>query len=391
MNILLVSSDNNKTSGAFLSLVELAVNLETRYDYKVFVILPKYGDGISLLEEHHINYKIVPTLSWIVYNNVSIKSITKYCIKGIGLLLNVISILYLCFFIYKHKIDIVHNNTIFTYVGAVASKIMKKSLVWHIREDIENAFSSKLFNNRLGYKLINSSNRIIFVSNYIQSMYMKYIDTTRCVVIYDGIDTSFYKVRPILTKELVNIAVIGHLNQNKNQIEVIEALHNLLRKRIINFHLYIIGDGELRSELEEYIKNHHMDSYVSFYGRRSDLHVILDTIDVVVSCSKSEAFGRTLVESMLHGCLVISSVSENNASNEIIESGINGLLYPLGDMSRLEYLLESILCNPQNHQMYTAYAKKGQNSALGRFTTNKTVESIQLVYSQVKRDINKYE
>lgn len=390
MNILLVSSDNNKTSGAFLSLVELAVNLETIYGYKVFVILPKYGDGISLLEEHQINYKIIPTLSWIVYNNVSIKSIVKYCIKGIGLLLNVISILYLCFYIYKHKIDIVHNNTIFTYVGAVASKIMKKSLVWHIREDIEHAFSSKLFNNRLGYKLINSSNRIIFVSNYIQSMYTKYIDTTRCVVIYDGIDTSFYKVRPILTNNLVNIAIIGHLNRNKNQIELIGTLHNLLRKRVTNFHLHIIGDGELRSELEEYVKYHNMDSYVSFYGRRSDLHAILDMVDVVVSCSKSEAFGRTLIEAMLHGCLVISSVSENNASNEIIESGVTGLLYPLGHMSKLEYLLESILSNSHN-QVYTSYAKKGQKIAFSRFTTNKTVENIQLVYSQVIRDISKYE
>lgn len=390
MNILLVSSDNNKTSGAFLSLVELAVNLETRYGYKVFVILPKPGDGISLLEEYKINYKIVPTLSWIVYKNISIKSIVKYCIKGIGLLLNVISILYLCFFIYKYKIDIVHNNTIFTYIGAVASKIMRKPLVWHIREDIENAFTSKLFNNRLGYKLINSSNCIIFVSNYIQSRYMRHIDNTKYVVIYDGIDTSFYKVRPILTNNLVNIAVIGHLNRNKNQIELIETLHNLISKSLANFHLYLIGDGELRSELEEYVKNHNMDSYVSFYGRRSDLRSILDTIDVVVSCSKSEAFGRTLIEAMLHGCLVISSVSENNASNEIIESGVNGLLYPLGDMIKLEYLLESILYNPQN-QIYTTYAKKGQNSAFSRFTRDKTVESIQLVYSQLIRDINKYE
>lgn len=390
MNILLVSSDNNKTSGAFLSLVELAVNLETRYGHKVFVILPKPGDGIFLLENHHINYKIVPTLSWIVYKNVSIKSIVKYCIKGIGLLLNIISILYLCFFIHKHKIDIVHNNTIFTYIGAVASKIMRKPLVWHIREDIENAFKSKLFNNGLGYKLINSSNCIIFVSNYIQSRYTRHIDNTKYVVIYDGIDTSFYKVRPILTNDLVNIAVIGHLNQNKNQIELIETLHNLISKRVTNFHLYIIGDGELRSELEEYVKNHNMDSYVSFYGRRSDLYAILDTIDIVVSCSKSEAFGRTLIEAMLHGCLVISSVSENNASDEIIESGVNGLLYPLGDMRKLEYLLESILYNPQN-QKYTAYAKKGQNSAFSRFTMNKTVENIQLVYSRLIRDIYKYE
>lgn len=390
MNILLVSSDNNKTSGAFLSLVELAVNLETRYGHKVFVILPKPGDGISLLENHHINYKIVPTLSWIVYKNVSIKSIVKYCIKGIGLLLNIISILYLCFFIHKHKIDIVHNNTIFTYIGAVASKIMRKPLVWHIREDIENAFKSKLFNNRLGYKLINSSNYIIFVSNYIQSRYTRHIDNTKYVVIYDGIDTSFYKVRPILTNDLVNIAIIGHLNQNKNQIELIETLHNLISKKVTNFHLYIIGDGELRSELEEYVKHYNMDSYVSFYGRKSDLHAILDTIDVVVSCSKSEAFGRTLIEAMFHGCLVISSVSENNASNEIIESGVNGLLYPLGDMSKLEYLLESILYNPQD-QIYTTFAKRGQNSAFSKFTINETVKNIQLVYSQVVRDISKYE
>ena len=93
---------------------------------------------------------------------------------------------------------------------------------------------------------------------------------------------------------------------------------------------------------------------------------------------------------MLHGCLVISSVSENNASNEIIESGVTGLLYPLGHMSKLEYLLESILSNSHN-QVYTSYAKKGQKIAFSRFTTNKTVENIQLVYSQVIRDISKYE
>ena len=65
MKILFISSDNNKTSGAFLCLVELNRYLREVYNVDTFVIIPKQGDGVQLLDKYHIPYKIIPSYSWI--------------------------------------------------------------------------------------------------------------------------------------------------------------------------------------------------------------------------------------------------------------------------------------------------------------------------------------
>ena len=88
MNILLVSSDNNKTSGAFLCLVSLAKYLIEEFDYKVIVTVPKQGDGIELLQENNIPYYYVRSFSWITYNGFGIKAIAKTIFKKIAMLYN---------------------------------------------------------------------------------------------------------------------------------------------------------------------------------------------------------------------------------------------------------------------------------------------------------------
>lgn len=226
MNILLISSDNNKTSGAFLCLVELAERLQRVEKYQVIVVLPKSGDGQLLLDERDIRYILVPMLSWVVFKNISFTSIGKYLIKCMGLVFNIYALIILCWIIYSYKIDIIHNNTIFTYVGALAAHIMNKPIIWHIRENLSEAFHSKIIFQNLGYKLINSSNQIIFTSKNLRDKYPE-IWRSKSRVIYDGISLKFYNNHSILLNPIIKIAIIGHLNTNKNQKLLIEALGDL--------------------------------------------------------------------------------------------------------------------------------------------------------------------
>lgn len=91
-------------------------------------------------------------------------------------------------------------------------------------------------------------------------------------------------------------------------------------------------------------------------------------IDVLCSVSESEAFGRTLVEGMLSGCLVIAAKSKTSAASEIIDNQQTGLLYKLHDSKELTLILENILSG-RNRILYQKLALNGQKSSHEKFTS----------------------
>ena len=62
--ILFISSDNNKVSGAFLCLVDLCDILINKYGLDVFVILPYFGNGKSLLDAKNIPNYTINSFGW---------------------------------------------------------------------------------------------------------------------------------------------------------------------------------------------------------------------------------------------------------------------------------------------------------------------------------------
>ena len=71
MKVALIASDNNASSGAFLSMTNLAIQLNQLH-VKTIVIIPKEGpyvgpgDGVNLLRKHKIKYYVVPSISGVV-------------------------------------------------------------------------------------------------------------------------------------------------------------------------------------------------------------------------------------------------------------------------------------------------------------------------------------
>ena len=51
MNILFFPSDNDKASGAFLSMAKLAACLKNNYNHNVYVVLSRKGSGQDILDE----------------------------------------------------------------------------------------------------------------------------------------------------------------------------------------------------------------------------------------------------------------------------------------------------------------------------------------------------
>ena len=386
MNILLVSSDNNKTSGAFLCLVSLAKYLIEEFDYKVIVTVPKQGDGIELLQENNIPYYYVRSFSWITYNGFGIKAIAKTIFKKIAMLYNWRAIRQTSDIIEKENIDIIHINTIFSYVGAVAAKLKHKKVVWHIRESLDKGFNSHIVTGKKGYELINQSDRVIAVSNTVLNEYKSFIRSQIFEVVYDGIDSKFYAPKhEILKKQPVVFACIGALVKDKNQLELLKSINKIKENGITNFKLLLIGDGVMETQLKSFVERNQLQNYVEFYGRRKDVDHILKQVDCLFSVSRAEAFGRTIIEGMLSGCLVRAADSPDSAACELIQSGKTGILYPLGDIGRLTEILRNI-CLHKNDQSLRNIAFEGQKEAMMKYSSLTNAEKIRDVYLHVCED-----
>lgn len=382
MRILFISSDNNKTSGAFLCLVELNKLLNEQYDIETLVVLPKAGDGVDLLDKYNIRYCYVKSYSWITFKGNSYTAIAKTIVKSILTLYNIISILRICNIIRTRKIDIVHTNTVFSYVGAIAAWLEKKPHIWHLRESIDKSFNSKILNEKIGYDLISRSDYIIAVSEVIKKAYREKIKNGKINVVYDGVSGTFYKQREIFHHDKITFTCIGGLTENKNQIELIEAFNVVSRKGIINYRLNIVGRGKLESYLKKKVKEYSLDEYVNFLGVYEDVRPILGETDVLCSASKSEAFGRSIVEGMLSGCLLLVAESNDNTATELLRNGESGILYRSGDIGQLIEIIESFFYI-NNQKQLRKVAEKGQRESLVKYLTTVNAEQIVNIYKTV--------
>ena len=147
-------------------------------------------------------------------------------------------------------------------------------------------------------------------------------------------------------------------------------------------YLLIVGDGEERAKLEAEISARHLHG-VRFAGFRnqSELPAFFALCDVFVLPARHEPWGLVVNEVMASGRPVIVS-SDVGAAADLVTDGVEGFIYPTGDIDALATALEQVLASPETAQrMGEAAARRiaswdfeadirGLRTALGAVTHN---------------------
>jgi glycosyltransferase involved in cell wall biosynthesis len=102
----------------------------------------------------------------------------------------------------------------------------------------------------------------------------------------------------------------------------------------------MMGEGMLRAEMEQYIKNHRISNVVlTGFVNQAKVAGYYTASDIYVMCSGAgETWGLSINEAMNFELpIIVSDIV--GSSEDLVEPNVNGSIYPVGDVSKLaEYL-----------------------------------------------------
>jgi glycosyltransferase involved in cell wall biosynthesis len=144
-----------------------------------------------------------------------------------------------------------------------------------------------------------------------------------------------------------HILSIGRLDVQKDYATLIRAFS--LLPSALNAKLIILGEGELRCELELLIQQLGLRSRVVMPGFVADVYTWLRTSDLFVLSSRWEGFGNVIVEALECGVPVVSTNCQSGPA-EILENGRIGRLVPIQNPAALATGIAESLRNPINRE-----------------------------------------
>ncbi|QIZ72962.1 glycosyltransferase [Oxynema aestuarii] len=172
----------------------------------------------------------------------------------------------------------------------------------------------------------------------IKTIYNPVIDKKVPIALEDSI------AHPWLTSPQAPVFIsVGRFAPQKDHFTLIQAFFLLRKKRPAK--LIILGDGELRKQIENLVDELNIRSDVDLPGFVKNPYPYLKQANTFVLSSLWEGLPTVLIEALASGCQVVSTNCQYGP-DEILENGKYGWLVPITDTSALSKAMEHSLESP---------------------------------------------
>lgn len=135
------------------------------------------------------------------------------------------------------------------------------------------------------------------------------------------------------------IIALGRFHENKAFDVLLAAV-----AKVPDAHLWLAGDGPLRTKLEKLAEWLGITPRVRFLGWRDDVPALLTAADVFVCPSRHEPLGNVVIEAWTQGVPVIAAASQGPSM--LIDDGATGLLVPVDEPDAMAAALYRMLHEP---------------------------------------------
>lgn len=196
---------------------------------------------------------------------------------------------------------------------------------------------------RVRYKKLDN---IICVSNESKSEFIELFGEDYCIsVIYNPINIKdiIRKSNESIPQEMkhdeIQFVAVGSLIPVKD-FELLIKASFLLKKNNFNFHLHILGDGYLKTKLNNLIEELKLRSFVTLHGFKKNPYPWIKNADVFIMSSIVEGLPTVLCESLTLGTPVI--VPNVPGCRELVEYGEFGIMVERDENEYFEAMAKCI-------------------------------------------------
>jgi len=174
-------------------------------------------------------------------------------------------------------------------------------------------------------------------------------------------------------------AILMHLSNFrpvKRVVDTVKVFAKVVRE--IPAQLVLVGDGPDRSAAEWLAHDLGIHSKIHFMGKQERVNELLPLADIMLMPSELESFGLAALEAM--ACKVPSIATGVGGVPELIDDGVTGLLYPVGDVEAMSQGALSLL---KDRERLEAMREAGRKTAQKRFCSSLVVPQYVRYYEAV--------
>jgi glycosyltransferase involved in cell wall biosynthesis len=282
----------------------------------------------------------------------------------------------------SERIALVHGNTSASRRSIVQAAVSAGvPYIQHVRNVVRNPQSP--YGYQVAERIVCNSDATAAVFRADQALGAK------TVTLYNAVDLAQYDgERETRREELALdasrpiVGFVGQIVPRKGVTTLITAMSEVLA-RVPDALLVIVGcapPDETAYEIEcrRLVESLGLGEHVRFTGYRRDVPAFMRTFDVFALPTRSEPFGKVVIEAMAAGCPVVAS--HVGGIPEIVTSPQLGLLIPPDEPAALSAALLEYLTNPDRRR---AVANSGYVSVRSRFGMAAMLHNLQALYDDV--------
>lgn len=247
------------------------------------------------------------------------------------------------------RADVVLANTILSWRIVFSAKAVGVPCFWWVHE---SNFGVNLVRKHPEIaEALEAATRVIFPSKFTSSQYVPFASGANFIPLYSGIDNpdKLPASVPFIRKAPgeCHLVCVATIENRKGQDILLSAVETLPPQVSRFVHLHLVGRGSIdkgfyrKIQVRSFLrKNIHIWGELS----REKAFEVLRAADIFVLASRDEALPISLLEAMALGKPIISTKAGGIA--EVINSGDNGLLVDVEDVSALRDAIIHLFQNP---------------------------------------------
>jgi L-malate glycosyltransferase len=267
----------------------------------------------------------------------------------------VASIIRLAFWMRREHIDVVQAYfQDATVVGGVAGWLARVPQRIACFRDM--AFWGSSAKSKLMSKIYRLMTCFVCNAHAVKGRFITLFDlpVDKFVVIPNGVNSSDFRFvsHP---HAVTDVGIVGNMTRQVKRTDLFIDAASIVLKTYPAIRFHIIGDGQLRVELETQVEQLGIGEQVIFTGRIADVSAYLEQLQVGVVCSDSEGLSNALIEYMFRGVACVATDVGGNP--ELISNNLTGVLVPPDDALRLAEGIELLIADVRKRETIVQNAR----------------------------------